>query len=1036
MWSLGAALILFLGPLQSPAATHGAIPAAAGAPAQVASTPVAPLASPLSRDAFEALLERRAPDELRAFARAHPYEVGDQAKGLLVRLCDSRRNADEAREQRLEASARFFADTLEGGAVADWLRAVADWSADDHARWESAREELASVAAVIETGRADDSAISVESIRQHAPEGGWPLCQAAVVKIANALFLTERRDLALPLVRALVESAERHQQGEYVLWGELWLGQIAWMESELPLARTHYARALGLARDLADDAGACESLCNLASIELSLGDVEGALVHASEAERVARAIVDATLLRRALQMRASALTEIGELQAALDLLSGAELGAHEPVPDELQVRLDILHSNTLSDVGRLESARTYIERALELVMRPDVARAAPALRGEVLLSKGLIEGDAHKTDVAIATLGDAIELYRSAGDPRGIAWAQKNLGYVLQGAGRHAEALDAFAEAMDYAQREDLPFLAGWSAMGRAESAIHVDPPPSEIESWLAIAERSAERLQSRHLTWRLEALRGELAARRGDDALALSHLGRAVDAIEKLRRRLDSPALLTHYLRDKSDPYRDAAFAAARSGAVREAWRYAELLRARVLSELRAKGAGAAASVYGDPRVASARRAVAQTESLARAGDGAQHDELTARVHAAEAELDRALLEAELAAPSALRLSGAGTSPFDVDATRAQLASNGLDVLIEFLVGERETLALVLTSERSFVERLPIGSDAIAERVERIRAPIEAVREGTLDLANLGFDTRAARELYDALLRPFESQLGARVALVPDGALASLPFELLVTGGASGPVDPNHPFAHLRGLHFVAHERALVYLPAARTIQPGSSARHDDDSSATHDAPRGTLICLAPQTRGLTSVPAEVSGLMGSAAQLFQPARLLQAPSAADVRREAGSARFLHFAAHGVLVADNPASSHLRFGSNGEERLEAWEIELLPLRAQLAVLSACHSGEGRVWSGEGLFGLTRSFLAAGVHEVVASAWAVEDGAVGEWMRVFYSELGRGERTADASRAARLAVFASDDPRGFARAHPYFWAAWVVHRGG
>ena len=100
-------------------------------------------------------------------------------------------------------------------------------------------------------------------------------------------------------------------------------------------------------------------------------------------------------------------------------------------------------------------------------------------------------------------------------------------------------------------------------------------------------------------------------------------------------------------------------------------------------------------------------------------------------------------------------------------------------------------------------------------------------------------------------------------------------------------------------------------------------------------------------------------------------------------------------------------------------------------MNAQLVVLSACHRGEGRFSSGEGLLGLTRSFLAAGASEVIASSWAVEDRATSALMRSFYAKLAHGESTASALRHARRELKSSRDERGFKRAHPYFWSGWV-----
>ena len=65
-------------------------------------------------------------------------------------------------------------------------------------------------------------------------------------------------------------------------------------------------------------------------------------------------------------------------------------------------------------------------------------------------------------------------------------------------------------------------------------------------------------------------------------------------------------------------------------------------------------------------------------------------------------------------------------------------------------------------------------------------------------------------------------------------------------------------------------------------------------------------------------------------------------------------------------------------------------------LDAKLVVLSCCHSGRGKI-KAEGVVGIARAFLGAGVRSVIASLWAIDDDATLVFMRHFYEHLVKGK---------------------------------------
>ena len=99
----------------------------------------------------------------------------------------------------------------------------------------------------------------------------------------------------------------------------------------------------------------------------------------------------------------------------------------------------------------------------------------------------------------------------------------------------------------------------------------------------------------------------------------------------------------------------------------------------------------------------------------------------------------------------------------------------------------------------------------------------------------------------------------------------------------------------------------------------------------------------------------------------------------------------------------------------------------------ELAVLSACESNVGTDVEGEGIFALSRGFLAAGARRVVASQWAVDDASTAALMGTFFREVaaaersGRGVDYAKALWTARKAVRNRVEWRD-----PYFWAPFIL----
>ena len=103
---------------------------------------------------------------------------------------------------------------------------------------------------------------------------------------------------------------------------------------------------------------------------------------------------------------------------------------------------------------------------------------------------------------------------------------------------------------------------------------------------------------------------------------------------------------------------------------------------------------------------------------------------------------------------------------------------------------------------------------------------------------------------------------------------------------------------------------------------------------------------------------------------------------------------------------------------------LEASGLDLWGTK--LVVLSACDTGVGEVETGEGVYGLRRSFVEAGAESLVMSLWPVSDVFTRDLMISYYKNLKLGMGRGEALRQVQLATLKRPERR-----HPFYWAGFI-----
>jgi CHAT domain-containing protein len=147
-----------------------------------------------------------------------------------------------------------------------------------------------------------------------------------------------------------------------------------------------------------------------------------------------------------------------------------------------------------------------------------------------------------------------------------------------------------------------------------------------------------------------------------------------------------------------------------------------------------------------------------------------------------------------------------------------------------------------------------------------------------------------------------------------------------------------------------------------------------------------------------------------------------------ATVVAQLPQARIIHLATHGLLddFQDSGVPGAIALAPSGNDNgfLTAADILNLKLNAELAVLSACDTGKGRL-TGDGVIGLSRSLITAGVPSVIVSLWKIPDAPTALLMTEFYHNLNRNPDEAQALRQAMLTTMAKYP-------NPADWAAFTL----
>ena len=275
-------------------------------------------------------------------------------------------------------------------------------------------------------------------------------------------------------------------------------------------------------------------------------------------------------------------------------------------------------------------------------------------------------------------------------------------------------------------------------------------------------------------------------------------------------------------------------------------------------------------------------------------------------------------------------------------------------------------------------------------------------------NLLNGNFDgyKAIAHQLYRLIFQN-EQVPDGRIIISPDGK--NFPFESLVVKDSS-----SYPVYFLND-HAVSYTFSAKYL------------LNDFTSNAT--PARGDFLGIAPVDfkQGLVSLPGSdqslklTSGYFGNATNL----------TGAEASKSNFTSQFANYSIIQVYThaaANGDTREPVIYFSDSTLYLSDLIPENKPA-TKLIVLSACETGKGQLYLGEGVFNFNRGFAAYGIPSSITNLWSVESRATYKLTELFYKQLSHNLPIDIALQRAKIEFIKTGSRQD---QFPYYWAAAIL----
>lgn len=334
---------------------------------------------------------------------------------------------------------------------------------------------------------------------------------------------------------------------------------------------------------------------------------------------------------------------------------------------------------------------------------------------------------------------------------------------------------------------------------------------------------------------------------------------------------------------------------------------------------------------------------------------------------------------------------------------------------IVEYLIGDDNLCIFLYTKDKFKVFLNPIDSNFI-DHIYNVHSHIRSLKS---DVSYESY-VNSSEQLYKLLLGHVVDNIDNTISqlnIIPDNEINYIPFGVLFDEQANHSQQGRYDL-----LPYVCKQYDISYHYSVELLYK------------EYNFFSPSIGSFAPSFKSDYSSSQKLSELLHNQEEILLIDDIIDGEIYIDssatlynLKKSIHNYQIAHLATHATCNDTLPFQSRIHMEDGP---LYAYEIYNIPQNLNLAVLSACQTGDGVLKKGEGLMSLARAFISSGSKSVITSLWNVNDKKSTTIMSSFYTHLWAGKSVNQSLGKAKRDYL--NNTSSVVQAHPYYWATFIA----